>query len=120
MKSFINRIAIAFLIASLASIAVFAKPKKETVSFLTNIKVNGTLVKKGVYDLKFDETTGEISIVKNKKVVARATASVAKRETKAREFEIRSSGSGDDLQLKAITFAGADHDLVISSSQASR
>lgn len=120
MKSFLNRVALALLITSLASVAVFAKGKKETVSFPTSIKVNGTVVNKGVYDLKFDDKTGELSIVKDNKVIARATASAEKRDKKARQFAIRSSGTGDETQLVSVTFAGADHDLVISSSQASR
>jgi hypothetical protein len=120
MKSFLSRIAIALLIASLASVAVFAKAKKETVRFATNIKVNGTVVNKGVYDVKFDDKTGELSIMKDNKVIARATATVAKRDQKAREFAIKSSGTGDETQLISVTFAGADHDLVVGSSQASR
>lgn len=120
MKSFLNRIAMALLITSLASVSAFPKAKKETVSFPTNIKVNGTLVNRGVYELKFDDKTGELSIVKDNKVIARATATAEKRENKARQFVFRSSGSGDDTQLTGITFSGADHDLVISSAQASR
>jgi hypothetical protein len=120
MKSLLNRIAVALLIAALTSVAVFAKAKKETVSFPTNIKVNGTVVSKGVYDLKFDEKTGELSIVKENKVIARARASAEKRDKKARQFTFRSSGSGDETQLTSVTFAGADHDLVIGGSQASR
>jgi hypothetical protein len=120
MKSFLNRIAIALLVTSLASVSVFAKAKKETVSFPTDIKVNGTLVNKGVYDVRFDDKTGELSIEKNKKVIARATASVEKRENKARTFVLRSSGSGDETLLTGITFAGADHDIVLSGTQASR
>lgn len=120
MKSFLSRIGMVLLISSLAGVAVFAKTKKETVTFPTNIKINGTLVNKGVYEVKFDEQTNELSIVKNNKVIAKATATVEKRERKARQFAIKSSGSGDDAQLIALTFAGADHDLVISGSQASR
>jgi hypothetical protein len=120
MKPFLNRIAMALLITSLASVAVFAKTKKETTIFPTNIKVNGTLVKKGVYDLKFDDKSGELSIVKDDKVIARATASVEKREAKARQFQFKSSGSGDDKQLTAVTFSGADYDVVLSGSQATR
>ena len=120
MKSLLNRIAIALLVASLSSVIVFAKAMKERVTFPTNIKVNGTVVSKGVYDVKFDDKTGELSIVKDSKVIARATTSVGKRDKKAREFAFRSSGSGDDAQLISVTFAGADHDLVIGGSQASR
>ena len=120
MKSFLSRIAMALLITSLATVTVFPKSKKATVSFPTNIKVNGTVVNKGVYDLKFDDKTGELTIVKYNNVIARATASLEKRESKSREFVLRSAGSGDDTQLTAITFSGADHDVVISSAQASR
>jgi hypothetical protein len=120
MKSFLSRIAVALLIASLASITVFPKAKKETVTFPTNIKVNGTVVNKGVYELKFDDKTGELSIVKNNKVIARATARLEKRERKSQQLVLRSIGSGDDIQLTGVTFSGADHDVVLSSSQAAR
>jgi hypothetical protein len=120
MKTFIKRIAMALLITSLASIAVFAKTKKATVTFPTNIKVNGTTLHKGMYDLKFDDKTGELTIVKGSKIVARATVGVGKRDSKATEFEYRSAGRGDDEQLISVTFSGADHDLIINGSQASR
>ena len=119
MKS-LNRIAMALLITSLASVTVFPKIKKATVDFPTNIKVNGTAVRKGTYDLKFDDKTGELMIVKDNKVLARATAGVEKRDRKARRFELRLAGLGDDTQLTGITFNGADHNLIISGSQASR
>ena len=120
MKTFLNRIAMALLITLLASIAAFAKTTKATVSFPTNIKVNGTAVSKGMYDLKFDDKTGELTIVKGNKVIARATVGVEKRDRKAQEFEFRSVGRGDDRQLTKVTFSGADHNLIINGSQASR
>lgn len=120
MKTLLNRIALAILITSLASVAVFAKAKKETLTLTAPIKVNGTLVNKGVYDLKFDDKTGELSIEKNNKVIARAATSVAKRDQKANKFELRLSGSKDDRQLTGVTFAGTDQDIVISGTQASR
>jgi hypothetical protein len=120
MKYFLTRITMALLITSLASVTVFSKTKKATITFPTNIKVNGTAVSKGVYDLKFDDKTSELTIVKGNKVIARATATVEKRGRKARQFELRSAGTGDDLQLTGVTFSGADHDLIISGSQATR
>jgi hypothetical protein len=120
MKYFLNRIGLALLITSLATVTVLAKTKKATVTFPTDIKVNGTAVSKGVYDLKFDDKTGELTIVKDNKVIARATASAEKREKKARQFALRSTGSGAEMQLTSVTFSGADHDLIISGSQASR
>ena len=120
MKSLINRIAIALIITSLMSVAAFAKTKKETVTFLNDIKVNGTVVSKGVYDLKYDDAAAEITIAKNGKIVARAAATIEKRDQKARKFQFRSLGSGDETQLIGVTFAGADHNVVVGNSNASR
>ncbi|HEV7747550.1 MAG TPA: hypothetical protein VGO56_21305 [Pyrinomonadaceae bacterium] len=120
MKSLLNRIAFALLITALASLSVFPKTKKETINFLTNIKVNGTLVKQGVYDLSFDDKTGELSIIKSGKVIARATTSTAKRDRKAHTLEFRTSGTGDDIQLTSVAFGGSDENLVLSGTQASR
>ena len=119
MKS-LNRIAVALLITALATVSAFAKGKKETVTFPTNIKVNGTVVKQGVYDVKFDDKTGELSIEKGSKVIAKATASVEKRDKKAQRLELRTTGRGDDTQLIAVTFAGTDQVLNIGGSSASR
>jgi hypothetical protein len=119
MKTLLNRIALALLITALASVSLFAKGKTETVNFPTNIKVGGTLVTKGDYDLKFDEKTGELSIMKGSKVIARATTSTAKRDRKARSLEVRSTGTGDDAQLVSVAFSGSDENLVLNG-QASR
>ncbi|HEV7680688.1 MAG TPA: hypothetical protein VGO68_01080 [Pyrinomonadaceae bacterium] len=120
MKTLLNRIAFALLITALASVSALSKGKTEKVTFPSNIKVNGTLVKEGVYDLKFDDKTSELTIMKGSKVIARATTSTAKRDRKAQSLEIRTSGSGDDTQLTSVTFGGSDESLVLSGSQASR
>jgi hypothetical protein len=120
MKTILNRIALALLITSLAGIAAFAKGKKETVNFPTDIKVNGTVVSSGTYEVKFDESTNELSIVKGSKVIAKATTSTAKRDRKAKSFEVRTSGSGAETQLTSVAFSGSDQNLVLSGSQASK
>ena len=120
MKTLLNRIAFAVLITALASLTVFAKSKSDTVNFQTNITVNGTLVKQGVYDLKFDDKTGELTISKGGKVIARATTTAAKRDRKAQTLEVRTIGSGDDTQLTSVAFGGSDENLVINGTAASR
>src|SRR4030095_14506091 len=102
MKSFLNHIAIALLITSLAGITAFAKTKKQTVTLDTAMKLNGTVVNKGTYELKFDDASGELSLVKDNKVVARATASAEKRDTKARRFALRSTGSGNEPHTNSV------------------
>jgi hypothetical protein len=118
MKSILNRIAITLLITSLASVSAFAKTTKKSVTFSSDIKVNGTLVEKGVYDLVYDDAAGELTIARGSKVIARTTTRVEKRGQKAPTFEVRSTGQGEEKQLKSIAFPGADHNVVVGNSQA--
>lgn len=117
MKSFVNRITIALVIVALASVAAFAKTRRDTVTFPTDIKVNGTLVKQGTYDLKFNDETNELLILKRGKVIAKANTRTEK-GTKARGTQFSSIGSGDERQLVNITFSGTDQKVVVSGSEA--
>ena len=120
MKSLITRIAIALVVASLMGTTAFAsKSRKESFTIDSTMKVNGTVLKRGNYDVKVEEEKGELSILKDGKVVARATVASEKRENKARGFELKSTGSGEERQLVSIAFGGADYNLVVRDSQAS-
>jgi len=119
MKSIVNRVVVVVMIGALTCVAAFAKTQKHKITFENDTKVNGTLVKKGTYDLKFDDATNQLSIVKNGKVVAQAMAKLEPREKKAADFQVRSSGSGDDAQLVGVTFGGSTQDVVIANNGAS-
>ena len=118
MANRVKQMLAVLLITAFASVAAIAKSKTETVTFLTDMKVNGTLVKKGTYRIKFDEQSSEISILKNGKVIAKAPARVEQRDKKARAFEVRSSGDGDSAELTAIAFAGSSENLVVAPDAA--
>jgi cell division protein YceG involved in septum cleavage len=119
MKSIVNRIVVVLVVGALTSVAALAKVQKHKVTFENDTKVNGTLVKKGTYDLKFDDQTGQLSIVKNGKTVAQAMTRLEPREKKAGDFQLRSSGSGDESQLIGVTFGGSDKNVVIANNGAS-
>ena len=116
MKFIINRVMVAFLLVTLAGAAAFAKSNIGTFSFSSNIKVNGTLVKKGNYDVRFDEKTGELSIKKDGKVVAKAAARLEKRFRKAAGNEVQTTLDGMDQRLVAITFGGSDQNVVVNQA----
>ena len=118
MKSIVNRVLVVMLVGALTSVVAFAKVQKHRVTFDNDIKVNGTVVKKGSYDVKFDDETGQLSIVKNGKTVAQAMTRIEARETKASDFQLRSTGSGDETQLVGVTFGGSDKDVVITNGGA--
>ena len=118
MKSIVNRIAVVLVVGALTSMVAFAKVQKHKVTFENDIKVNGTVVKKGTYDVKFDDETGQLSIVKNGKTVAEASAKVEARTKKANDFQLRSTVNGDETQLIGVTFGGSDKDVMITGGSA--
>jgi hypothetical protein len=119
MKSIVNRMVVIMMVAALTSVVALAKVQKQKVTFESDIKVNGTLVKKGTYDLKFNDETGQLSIVKGGKVIAEAMTRVESRSKKANDFQMRSTVNGNEQQLTGITFGGSDKDVVISNGAGS-
>ncbi len=115
MKSMVNRMVAILMVAALTSVVAFAKVSKQRVTFENDVKVNGTLVKKGNYEVKFDDETGQLTISKNGKTVVQTMAKVQPREKKANDFQLRSTVNGDETQLTGVTFGGSDKDIVITS-----
>ena len=118
MKSIVSRMLVVLMVGALTCVVALAKVQKHKVTFDNDMKVNGTLVKKGTYDIKFDDATGQLSIEKNGKVVAQAMARVESREKKANDFQLRSTVNGDETQLVGVTFGGSDKDVLITNSGA--
>ena len=116
MTSRVNRIAAVLLITLMTGVMALAKGKKETVSSTQDVSVNGTLIKKGTYDVSFNEETSELSILKGDKELAKVPARVEKREKKARRFELRLNKT----DLTAVAFQGSDENIVLTQSAAQR
>lgn len=118
MKSIVSRFVVVLVVGALSSVVALAKVHKERVDFISDIKINDTLVKKGSYEVRFDDKTGQLSILKNGKVVAQAIGRLEARAKKASDFQLRSTGSGDATQLLGVTFGGQDKDVIISNNGA--
>jgi hypothetical protein len=120
MKRFINAFFVALVIGALASISALAgdKVEKKMVTFPSDIMVNGTLVKAGDYEVKFDETTGELSIMKNGKVKAKTPAHVEERTAKAKDTVLRTRDESGSLELVGVTFSGSNQNLIVGSNGA--
>ena len=74
MIRFLNRLSVFVLIGVIASGVALAKPIKKQVTFGQPVVVNGEVVKKGTYEVVFDDQTNLLTIIKGRKVVATATA----------------------------------------------
>src|SRR5690349_7710321 len=116
MKSIVNRVIVVLMVGALTSVVAFAKVHKHKVTFDTDTKVNGTVVEKGTYDLKFDDQTGQLSIVKNGKTIAEAMTKLEPRTKKAEDFQVRSTNGNE---LLGVTFGGWDKDVVIANNGSS-
>ena len=118
MKSIMSRMLVVLMVGALTSVAALAKLHKQRVTFDEDMKVNGTVVKKGTYEVKFDDETNQLSIVKNGKVIAQAMARLESREKKANDFQLRSTNKDNEQKLTGVTFGGSDKDVVITDGGA--
>lgn len=119
MKSIINRLVVALVVLSLSSLAVLADGKSKNVTFNEDVVVNGTLVKSGTYKVTYDEQSGELSIERYNKTVAKTSARVEKRDKKAERTEVNTRKNNNKVELSSIAFGGADQNIVVSGGTAS-
>jgi|ERR1041385_2079962 hypothetical protein len=119
MKRFMQGIFTALAISALISISAFAgdktKTEKKHVTIIEDITVNGTVLKAGDYDVKFDEAAGELSILKDGKVKAKVPAHLQARSDKAKDTSVRMLNKGGVAELTGVTFGGWNQDVVVGS-----
>lgn len=117
MKSLISKTLVALLLCALAVVSAFAaKVRKERVTFDSDVTVNGTVIKAGQYDIRFNEETGELAILKDGKVKAKTSARVEQRADKAHSTSVRTSTKGDVSELIGVTFEGSNKNVVVGAS----
>src|SRR6185436_5759534 len=120
MKRFMKTFFAVLIVGALASISALAAGDKgkveKMITFTDDVMVNGTLVKPGDYEVKFDEGTNELSILKNGKVVAKTPAHVEARSEKAKNTALRTMDKGGNPELIGVTFGGSDRDVVVGAS----
>ena len=114
MKSLMKGLMVACLLVNLAGATVLGNTRKSNITFSADTKVNGTLVKKGTYDAVFNDQSGELSIFKGTKLIAKTAARLEKRDKKARSTEVLTTLEGMDQKLVSITFSGSYEDLVVN------
>lgn len=121
MKRFITTLFVALIVGALASFSAFAsgdkdKVEKKTITFPEDVMVNGTLIKAGDYEVKFDQTTNELTIIKNGKVEAKTPAHVEARADKAKNTALRTIDKGGATELIGVTFGGSNQDVMVGAS----
>ena len=93
MRSIVNRAVVLIVVGTLTCVLAFGKTTKREITFVRDVSVNDTLVKKGTYKVTFDDETGELTIKKGGKLVATAQARVE--QTNNRSGFYQESASAD-------------------------
>jgi hypothetical protein len=119
MRKMVNLLVIVAVVCLFSALTVFGKDKSEYVTLPQDVVINGTLVKKGEYKLKFDEKSGELLLMKGSKVVAKTSARLEKREEKASRTEFNTVTNGTQSELRGISFRGDSQKIVLSQGAAS-
>jgi PHD/YefM family antitoxin component YafN of YafNO toxin-antitoxin module len=120
MKYFVNRLVVTLAILAMTATMAFSKTKRDTVTLTENVTVNGTLLKKGTYDVSFNDETNELAIIKNGKVVAKTSAKSEQRSNKASQTELKTLSSNGGIELIGVAFRGADRNIMVERSDAAK
>ena len=116
MKAYLFRSFVAVIVLSLATVTAFAKVKKVRLAFADDVMVSGTLVKAGTYEFRFNDDTGELSILKEGKVQVKTTARLEARSDKAKYTAIRTRQTGNVNEFTGLIFGGQMQELVVTSA----
>lgn len=116
MKSHLFRSFVAVIVLALATVTAFAKVKKARLAFADDVMVSGTLVKAGTYEFRFNDETGELSILKEGKVQVKTAARLEPRSDKARYTAIRTRQAGNVNEFTGLVFDGQMQEIVVTSA----
>ena len=86
------------------------------MTFTEDVMVNGTLLEAAEYQVRFDESSGELSIMRFGDVKAKMPARLEARTGKAKTTSVRTRLKNGVHEFIGITFNGWDQDVMVSSS----
>ena len=116
MKSYLQRTLVVLMICALGAVTAFAdKNKNAKLTLPHDVMVNGTLLKAGEYEFRFNEKTNELSILKDGKVKAKTAARLETRNEKAKNSAVRTRSNGNAAEILGLTFGGSNQEVVVAS-----
>ncbi|HZI19806.1 MAG TPA: hypothetical protein VEY09_14540 [Pyrinomonadaceae bacterium] len=92
----LSKIALALAACALLNVFALAGVKSRRVEFTTDVKVGSTIVKRGAYEVKYDEQSGELAITSGGKVVAKSAAKLEERQSASKYASVYSTYRGGD------------------------
>jgi len=96
--------------------SAYAEGKGKTVDISKDVVVNGTEVKKGKYEITFDEEKQEVSIWKGDKLVAKSNARKGLLKNKSAVNQLMTTKQNQNDMLKGIILAGEQETILINTN----
>ena len=91
-----------------------AKNRSKTITFLNDVTVNGTLVQKGTYDVRFDSESSEVTISRNGRQIATTRVEVRLTDRKNPHNSAAFVEKENARILTSITFEGDKRVLLVN------
>lgn len=105
MIKLLNRAVVLLVLCAVTGFPVSAKTITKKVTFRRDVTVGSTVIRAGTYKAAFDDKTGELSILKGEKTVARAPARIEKlKELDEDSYSFRT----DTKALMSVAFRGGN------------
>ncbi len=95
---------------------VYADGKGKKVEISQDVVINGTEVKKGKYEVKFDDEIGEMSVWQGDKLIAKSSARKGLRKNKAIATELLTSKQNQNSILRGIILAGGQETILLNTN----
>lgn len=110
--------ALATALVALSVGTASAKVKTKKLTFGTDFWLGDTLVKKGTYNVSYDDEKNEVSIADKQTTVAKSSVRAEKREGGTSVWDVRLAPKGDGQALVRLAFPGDRQALVFGEASA--
>lgn len=113
MKKFASLVLVTMFLFS--NQLAFAGGKGKKIDFPSDVVINGTEVKKGKYNVQFDEKTNEVIIWQGDKLIAKSNAQKNNHKNNRKNIvtEILIVKQGEKSFLKRLSLAGEQEDILL-------
>ncbi len=108
-----NRLMSAMMALVLAGAIAYAGEKVEKIEIPADVTISGVTVKKGIYSYTFDESSGKLTLLKGKKVVAEAKGRLEARKSRVAGTELIVVRRENVSVLKGLSLPGQDKAIMM-------
>ena len=111
-KMLITLMAVALLTTGLTM--ADARDRSKTITFINDVMVNGTLIGKGTYDIRFDSETNEVAVISKGRQIATAKVEVKVTDRKNLHNSAGYVERDNTRVLTTLSFEGDKRILLVS------